>query len=1473
MSNLGSMVLELSANTAKFQSDMGKIAQSATEAAERVTKTFERVGAAIGVGLGVEAFKGFIEGGIQAQEQALLFAQKVGIATDAVAGLVSEAKKFGVDQDSLQQAMTKLAKSAAEAGNGVKQYAAAYSALGINVKDANGNIKSTDVLLGEIADKFKGYKDGATKTADAVVLLGRAGANLIPLLNQGSVAIERQIQLAKDLGAATGTAAAKGAEEFKSKMVDLDLVSKGLSNQIATALLPALNKLAESAIKFFTSNTWKSWMDGVSSAFTSVANHLDDIIAGVKLLGELAVDYIGVRMASSVLTATARMAALAVATLAANSAAASMGLSFNAGVAASLKQIGYLNAAIGTVGAAVAGWQIGTYLYNQFAVVRTIANNFIATFDAVWTVVSAGAQGAWLAIEKAFYVMLDAVSGALSDSLAKMSANFAKLPDALGGSKLSAQFLALSAAIAPSGKSVTDLDAKIKTLSDNTAHSLKVIQTSWDTGAVAAHAAAKATDEAGEAAKKAAPNIAGLGKANEAAENAARALAEMFAKDAEIIATLRGKIDPVSGAYQAYVKNVIAANEAYAKEIDLAGKAGASNAAYAQIKKDQADKIDAANNALNTQLATFAREKDIVGQLAQKEAEELSTIGLTGKALEEANRLREASAKAIELYNKNLREAAALTDAETIAIKADADAFYAKSIAAKLSLPHDSPFTKMVKELQDVNHALEQARLGVIKLDNADLTKLHAAAKMLHLDLATGILGAASEALRGIQSFTKEGSKAYEEMRIAIDALAIAQAILAVIAQGALPPPASFVAMAAMAAAVAPLLADIGASISAVNSAGAAASPAAAAQMQASQGTGTILGDAAKQSQSIANATEITADATSKLVGISTGMLDALRSLQQALGGAANLLARGAGNATFPGFAGDVNAFNGFLSSHDPLGGDPLTKALSSLLFGGKQKLIDTGIDISGGASGLNISAYETIFKSGGLFGSDKTKNVTAALGDDFNKQISLVFGSIVDTVKEAAKALGIPIDDIQAKIYAFHVAETKISLKGLSAEDQQKALEAVFSSIFDGLAGAVVPFIAQFQQVGEGLGETLVRVATEVQVTQQAMKQLGLVINETDPEKFAQIADGLIKMAGGVDAFIEGMNSFTANFAPESFKFQTEQDALTSALQQVGLTLPGTREGFWQLMQSLDASTDAGQKQIATLLRLADVANAYYTALDKQQTDATQAAKDAAQANANFVASLKTLVQNTQQLADQLFGTSADKINARIKELMDFGAESGIWDFRQITALKKELADQAAQQQAAQKLVGASSLLANFGQLGALTGEDLNQLAQQFNVPLDKLAGILGTDQAGLAKQFAVAEQQAQAALGTEQNTKYANELLANILAAQLGLPQPYSLTDINAAFTGTAIATPSVGGKPTPIGGRPPGPIGPQPVASSIVSASSKPGGVSTVASPDVVSAVRENTQVTRQFLAEIREDRKERIAFNRNMRDRLA
>jgi tape measure domain-containing protein len=705
----------------------------------------------------------------------------------------------------------------------------------------------------------------------------------------------------------------------------------------------------------------------------------------------------------------------------------------------------------------------------------------------------------------------------------------------------------------------------------------------------------------------------------------------------------------------------------------------------------QAAAVKAGEDALRNMNASGAEKlADLKAELGGASAAQIAfnkTVRDADKDLAAAGGTANTAAK--KIHDAILAEADATR--ELAEAKAAIDA--ADNVAKQVNEAED-PFAKQneqlkileagLKAVSDANsEAFNPAKAEEYKKAIAGVNKQ---TESLRYSIQSQMVGAASDMLKSIQSTTREGSKEYAALELATDSLAIAQGVLAVLAAGNLPPPASFVSMAAMAATVASVLGNIGKSIT-VLSGGGGPSAQSAQVRQENQGTGTVLGDAKAQSDSIAKAMDITASATSKLVGINTGMLRALTSLQQALGAAGTQLAQGAGNVNFPALPGG-NALNGLIGSLDPLGGDPITKALNNALFGGSKKVIDQGIVIAGGAlqdmlNGIVVGAYQTIHKSGGLFSSGKNYDQTQAVSDEFTKQFQLVIGSIVDTVRQGALALGLLPADIEAAIAKFQVAETHISLQGLSAEDQQKALEAVFSQIFDGLAGSIVPFIGKFQKVGEGLGETLVRVATEVQITQEAFKQLGFAINTTDPEKFAQIADGLVTAAGGIDNLITGINNFTSKFASGDDKFKYEQDSLNSAFSQMGLTLPTTREGMYDLMKSLDATTAAGQNQIATLLKLTDIADQYYTDLDKQQQDALTKAKTQSDAKAQYDAQVRGLdlsLGNVSPLIDQLqkirqWGADAAiQLNALAKTAGNAGASES-----DLAKVQLEVARQAA--------------------------------------------------------------------------------------------------------------------------------------------------------------------------------------------------
>ena len=520
----------------------------------------------------------------------------------------------------------------------------------------------------------------------------------------------------------------------------------------------------------------------------------------------------------------------------------------------------------------------------------------------------------------------------------------------------------------------------------------------------------------------------------------------------------------------------------------------------------------------------------------------------------------------------------------------------------------EGQFDPLAAGLRDLADARELAQEGFDQglLDEDELKRyldgiddMQSALEDLH-SVWRNMLADSITALGEVADLFHEDSAAAEGLRSVMQILNVVMGVQAVIKQLA---EGDVYSAIPRAIGVAALVASMGVQT------GAAGSATATRTRQESQGTGSVLGDTDAKSESILKATEITASATSELVGINRGMLHALRNLQTGLTGAVTQLARGTG--------GDVplpNTDNLLLDMFTGAGifdlfGLNFVGDFLRSIFGGKVKLLDEGIQIEGGM--LTDLMNETLAR---VFADIKIKkNILddydlktkfADLDDEIGKQFTLVFQSIFDTVEQAAIAIGIPLDDIQERLASFEVETIKISTMDLTAEEQQEELLAVFSQIFDDLAGHVVPFIEDFQKVGEGLGETLVRVATSVQVMQEAILALGLSVDEMGPEAFARMSVDLVELTGGVEEFISKFTTFFDKFASEAQQLEFMTSQVERAFAEAGLEIPKTSAGMWELMQTLDATTEEGQAQIAMLLNISATAAEYYALLEDAEED-----------------------------------------------------------------------------------------------------------------------------------------------------------------------------------------------------------------------------------------------------------------------------
>lgn len=268
MASLGNLVIELSANVARLQSDLGKAQNVAERYAKNISSVF---GAAIG-GLGIAGIGAFINKTIEAADRLNDLRTRTGLTGQQLLVLEGAAVRSGAGIEAVGDVTSKLARRLAEASKGTGDAAAAYQAMGINVHRASGELKSVDEILREVGAKFRGYEDGANKAALATAALGKGGDRLIPVVE----AIEETEKRFQRLGITIDEDVITRADQFKDTMEDVASVSGVLGRQLVSELLPTMQKIAEA----FTE------INKESSIFQTIGRGVEIVFETLTILGD-----------------------------------------------------------------------------------------------------------------------------------------------------------------------------------------------------------------------------------------------------------------------------------------------------------------------------------------------------------------------------------------------------------------------------------------------------------------------------------------------------------------------------------------------------------------------------------------------------------------------------------------------------------------------------------------------------------------------------------------------------------------------------------------------------------------------------------------------------------------------------------------------------------------------------------------------------------------------------------------------------------------------------------------------------------------------------------------------------------------------------------------------------------------------------------------------------------------------------------
>ena len=234
-------------------------------------------GAAIAGSAIVAGLSAVVKRSIDAGDELFNLQAKTGVAANALIGIGNAAKLADVDVATLGKGLTKLSINLVKAAEGNEGLAAKFAALGVKVKDSDGQVVSADKALKQIADRFADMPDGAQKAAAAVALFGKAGADLIPLLNEGAASMEKfTYKVGEDFAARS--------DLFNDTITELGIKTQGFGLELTDALLPALQSILEVFGDLFdTKQDWTALFDVIKVGLRSIATV---IFATIKLFDQ-----------------------------------------------------------------------------------------------------------------------------------------------------------------------------------------------------------------------------------------------------------------------------------------------------------------------------------------------------------------------------------------------------------------------------------------------------------------------------------------------------------------------------------------------------------------------------------------------------------------------------------------------------------------------------------------------------------------------------------------------------------------------------------------------------------------------------------------------------------------------------------------------------------------------------------------------------------------------------------------------------------------------------------------------------------------------------------------------------------------------------------------------------------------------------------------------------------------------------------
>lgn len=225
--------------------------------------------------------------------------QRTGQSVESLSALEHAAVMSGTSLEALEGGIRKVGGKIVEAASGSKTAIKSFTDLGLSWRELS--TMGADEQLGAIGDKLQAIENPAERTAAAMDLFGKAGAELVPLLSEGSSGLAKFRAEAERLGIVMSGEDATAAAGLGDAIDNLKASASGIVNTIGAAIAPALTGVVENVTTLIVAIS--NWVKENRALVLMIAQVAAGVVAAGAVLVVIGTIIYGVGAACGVLAA------------------------------------------------------------------------------------------------------------------------------------------------------------------------------------------------------------------------------------------------------------------------------------------------------------------------------------------------------------------------------------------------------------------------------------------------------------------------------------------------------------------------------------------------------------------------------------------------------------------------------------------------------------------------------------------------------------------------------------------------------------------------------------------------------------------------------------------------------------------------------------------------------------------------------------------------------------------------------------------------------------------------------------------------------------------------------------------------------------------------------------------------------------------------------------------------------------------